>query len=253
MNFYFYLSKIATPLLIPSNILIFLLIFFYYMSFVRNKIFFRKFFTFIFIIFSVISILPIGHNLIYFFLEKDFYNLKILKKYDYIFVPSGSTNRVIEAIKIKNNFGFEDTKIIFSSGFVYLDKRYSKSEEPNTMNDLLLNSKINSEDIIFLPEARNTYENFKRLNEFLTKEKKKSEILLITDAFHMNRSLLIAKEYNINISGFPAHFYTKSKSIGLINSYQNINIIMNLKKFDIFFKELISTAVFKIFFSKNSK
>ena len=173
MNFYFYLSKIATPLLIPSNILIFLLIFFYYMSFVRNKIFFRKFFTFIFIIFSVISILPIGHNLIYFFLEKDFYNLKVLKKYDYIFVPSGSTNRVIEAIKIKNNFGFEDTKIIFSSGFVYLDKRYSKSEEPNTMNDLLLNSKINSEDIIFLPEARNTYENFKRLNEFLTKEKKK--------------------------------------------------------------------------------
>ena len=251
MNFYFYLSKIATPLLVPSNILIFLFIIFYYLGFIKKKIFLRKLFNFIFIIFLAISILPIGHNLLYFFLEKNFYNSKIPQKFDYIFVPSGSTDRLIAAIKIKNNPDFENVKIIFSSGFVYLDKRYAKGTEPNAMYDFILNSKINNKDVIFLPEARNTYENFKRLDEFLTKEKKESIILLVTDAFHMNRSLLIAKKYNINVLGFAAHFYTKSKPIGFINSYQNISIITNLRKFDVFVKELISTTFFKIFISKN--
>ena len=75
-DLYFYMSKIVTPLIIPSNILIFLLIIFSYISFIKNKIFVRKFFISIFIIFSIISVFPIGNNLIYFFLEKIFTILK---------------------------------------------------------------------------------------------------------------------------------------------------------------------------------
>ena len=243
MDLYFYISKIVTPLLVPSNILIFLLIIFFYIGFIKNKFFFRKYFTIVFIIFTIISIFPIGNNLIYFFLEKKFYSSKIPNKIDYIFVPSGSTNRIIFAMDLVNNSNFEEVKIIYSSGIAYLDKNNSKDSETNIAKKLILNSNISRDSIIFLPEARNTYENFKRLNEFLIKnDTLNSKILLITDAFHMNRSLMIAKKFNLNISSLPSNYITKQDSVGLINSYQSISFINNLRNFDTFVKELISSG-----------
>ncbi|WP_415323910.1 YdcF family protein [Candidatus Pelagibacter sp. Uisw_127] len=243
MDLYFYISKIATPLLIPSNILIVLLIIIFYFGFIRNKIFFRKFFTATFIIFSIISIFPVGHNLIFFFLEKNYYSLKLPKKIDYIFVPSGSLNRIIFAMNLMNNPNLKDVKIIYSSGIAYLDKNNSNDSETNITKNLILNSNISNDSIIFLSDARNTFENFKRLNDFLIKKNKiESKILLITDAYHMNRSVMMAKKFNLNISSLPSSYITKQDTVGLINSYQNIRIINNLGKFDLFIKELISIS-----------
>ena len=243
MDLYFYISKIATPLIVPSNIFILSLIIFFYIGFIKNKIFFRKFFIVIFVIFSTISILPIGHNLIFFFLEKNFYSSKIPSKIDYIFVPSGSKNRIIYAINFVKDPNLADIKIIYSSGIAYLDKNKSTDSDANLVKSLITNSKIGIDNIIFLPDARNTFENFKRLNEYLiTKDKLDNKILLITDAFHMKRSLMMARKFNLNISGLSSSYITKKDSVGLINSYQNISIINNLRKFDVFIKELISTS-----------
>ena len=243
-DLYFYISKIVTPFIIPSNILTFLLIIFFYIGFIKNKIYVRKFFISIFIIFSTISIFPIGNNLIYFFLEKKFYNPEIPNKIDYIFVPSGSIKRTIFALNFLNNSNLKEVKIIFSSGIPYLDQNNSKDSETSIVKSLVSSSKISSENIIFLPNARNTFENFKRLNEFLIeKNKGQSKILLITDAFHMKRSLMMAKKFNINISSLPSNFLTKKDSVGLINTYQNISIVNNLRDFDTFIKELISTSI----------
>ena len=243
-DLYFYISKIVTPFIIPSNILTFLLIIFFYIGFIKNKIYVRKFFISIFIIFSTISIFPIGNNLIYFFLEKRFYNPEIPNKIDYIFVPSGSIKRTIFALNFLNNSNLKEVKIIFSSGIPYLDQNNSKDSETSIVKSLVSSSKISSENIIFLPNARNTFENFKRLNEFLIeKNKGQSKILLITDAFHMKRSLMMAKKFNINISSLPSNFLTKKDSVGLINAYQNISIVNNLRDFDTFIKELISTSI----------
>ena len=124
-DLYFYISKIVTPLIVPSNILIFLLIIFFYVGFIKDKIFVRKFFILIFIIFSIISVFPVGNNLIYFFLEKKFYNPETPSKIDYIFVPSGSINRTIFALNFLNNSNLKEVKIIFSSGNPYLNKNNS--------------------------------------------------------------------------------------------------------------------------------
>ena len=243
-DLYFYISKIVTPLIIPSNILIFLLISFFYIGFIKNKTFVRKFFICIFVIFSIISFFPIGNNLIYFFLEKKFYNPETPSKVDYIFVPSGSIKRTIFALNFLNNLNIKDVKIIFSSGIPYLDKNNSKDSETILVKSLISSSKIGTENIIFLPNARNTFENFKRLNEFLIdKNKDQSKILLITDAFHMKRSLMMAKKFNLNISSLPSSYITKKNTVGLINSYQNISIVNNLRDFDVFVKELISTNI----------
>tara|TARA_B100000780_G_scaffold209800_1_gene149844 strand:+ start:673 stop:1419 length:747 start_codon:yes stop_codon:yes gene_type:complete len=247
VDLYFYISKIATPLIIPSNVLIFLLIIFFYIGFFKKKIFFRKCFTLIFIIFSIISIFPVGHNLIYFFLEKNYYEPKIPSQTDYIFVPSGSKKRIITAIDIKSDPKFKEVQIIYSSGIAYLDKNKSKDSETTFTKNLIGSSTLSKDSIIFLPEARNTFENFKRLNEFLIKkDRKTSKILLITDAFHMNRSIMIAKKFDLDIYYLPSGYITKNDSIGLINSYQNIRIINNLSKFDLFIKELISISFSKL-------
>tara|TARA_B100000795_G_C22763260_1_gene424555 strand:- start:579 stop:1325 length:747 start_codon:yes stop_codon:yes gene_type:complete len=244
MNLYFYISKIFYPLIIPSNIFIFSLILFFYFGFIKNKNLSKKIFVCTFLIFSMISVLPVGHYLIYFFLEKNYYNSKVPSKLDYIFVPSGSINRVITAINIKNNYNLDVVKIIYSSGIPYLDEKNSQDTEAYFVKDIILNSKINENEIIFLDNARNTYENFKRLNEFLIKTNNiNSKILLITDAYHMKRSMILSKKYNLNISSFPSDFITKNETKGFINSYQSINVQNNLKKFDVFIKELISTTI----------
>ena len=230
-DLYFFISKIVTPLIIPSNILIFLSIISFYIGFIQNKFFVRKFFISIFVIFSIISVFPIGNNLIYFFLEKKFYKPEIPSKIDYIFVPSGSIKRTIFALNFLNNLNTKDVKIIFSSGIPYLDKNNSKDSETILVKSLISSSKISSENIIFLPNARNTFENFKRLNEFLIKKNKdQSKILLITDAFHIKRSLMMAKKFNLNISSLPSSYITNKNTVGLINSYQNLSIINNLSK-----------------------
>jgi uncharacterized SAM-binding protein YcdF (DUF218 family) len=243
-DLYFYISKIATPLVVPSNIFIFLLIIFFYISFVKKNIFVRKFFISIFIIFSIISVFPIGNNLIYFFLEKKFYFPQTPSKIDYIFVPAGSIKRTIIALNFLDNSNLREAKIIFSPGIPYLDKNNSKDIEASLVKSLISTSKIRSENIIFLPDARNTFENFKRLKEFLIKKNKdQGKILLITDAFHMKRSLMMAKKFNLNISSLPSSYITKKDSVGLINSYQKISILNNLRQFDIFIKEMISLNI----------
>ena len=95
---------------------------------------------------------------------------------------------------------------------------------------------------MYLPEARNTFENFEQLNKYLIRIKKKnSKILLITHAYHIKRSLIISKKFNLDIHPYPSFFFSKRDSMGFINSYQNISVVRNLSNFDAFIKELISS------------
>ena len=195
-----------------------------------------------FVLFSLISLLPLGKNLIYYVLEKNYKNSKLPKNIDYIFVPSGSPERIVQAIKIKNHYVPAKIKIIYSSGNAALDKKKGKDSETPFVKTIIVNSKMDKQDIIFLPNARNTIENFKQLKSFLKGEKNK-KILLVTSASHMKRSLMIAKKYNIETQGFPSSFKSRTNSFSLVNFYQNINIQRNLYYFDIFFKEMLGIFI----------
>ena len=242
MNLYFYASKILGPLILPSNFLILGLVIFFYLGVWKNKDNFKKIFSIFFVLFSLISLLPLGENLIYYVLEKNYKNSKLPKNIDYIFVPSGSPERIVQAIKIKNHYVPAKIKIIYSSGNAALDKKKGKDSETPFVKTIIVNSKMDKQDIIFLPNARNTIENFKQLKSFLKGEKNK-KILLVTSASHMKRSLMIAKKYNIETQGFPSSFKSRTNSFSLVNFYQNINIQRNLYYFDIFFKEMLGIFI----------
>ena len=116
------------------------------------------------------------------------------------------------------------------------------------MITIIENSKINPSDIIFLPEARNTFENIERLNEYLIKNNSlNSNILLISQAFHLSRCLIISKKYDLNIFGYASSYYTKNTSTGLINSYQKASVATNITYMDRFFKESLSLIYAKFF------
>ncbi len=244
MDAYFYISKIFTPFVVPSNFFIFLLVIFFYLGIYKNKFFFKKLFNYFFICFLLLATLPIGKNLTYFFLEKDYVNAKVQNDIDYIFVPAGGSDRLLKALEIKNNNNNKNLKIIYSTGRPYLDINKSNDAELEFANNLVSNSKIKKEDFIFLQEARNTYENFFKLNEYLSNnDKKNSKILLVTHGYHLKRSLMLASKYNLQIYPFGSSFFSLSNTSGVINHYQRISVVDNLKGFDVFIKELISTFV----------
>ena len=68
---------------------------------------------------------------------------------------------------------------------------------------------IPSEAIIIDKKARNTYENFKYSKELLNNDGNSASILVITSAFHVPRSRLIAKKAGVSCDFFPTDFYYK--------------------------------------------
>ena len=107
MDLYFYISKLLSPLIIPSNFFIFSLIFFLYFGIFKNRNFFKKIFYFILFSFLLVAILPIGNILVYHVLEKNFYDADIPKNINYIFVPAGGEDRIVAAMKIKNKYNLD--------------------------------------------------------------------------------------------------------------------------------------------------
>ena len=245
---YFTISKLLTPLVLISNFFIIILGISFYFGILSKKKIFKKIFIILFITFTVISVFPIGKLLTYYFLEKNYFEKKIPKNINFIFVPSGSIERLISAIDVKNKYDLKDVKILYSSGNPYLDKKNSLDEDSLLMITIIENSKIDPSDIIFLPEARNTFENIERLNEYLIKNNSlNSNILLISQAFHLSRCLIISKKYDLNISGYASSYFTKNTSTGLINSYQKASVAINITYMDRFFKESLSLIYAKFF------
>ena len=76
---------------------------------------------------------------------------------------------------------------------------------------------------------------------------KDSETILITSAYHMKRSIIIANKKGLNFFPYAIDFKTKNSN-SLINNYRAFNIVDNLKKNNLFFREIFGITVFKIFF-----
>ena len=245
---YFTISKLLTPLVMISNFLLISLLITFYFGILNKRKIFKKFFIILFIIFTTIAVFPIGKLLTYYFLEKDFYEQKVQKNINFIFVPSGNIERLISAIDIKNKYKFKNVKILYSSGNPYLDKKNSFDKETLITRTIIENSKIDYSNIIFLPEARNTFENIKRLNEYLVKtNNQNSKILLISQASHLKRCLIISKKYNLNIFVYASSYDSKNSSTGILNNYQKACVTCNLRNVDRFFKETLSLIYAKFF------
>ena len=239
-NSYFFISKLLTPLLIPINflfILSFFLIFIYFKS--KNNFILKLFILNIFIILSI-GFLPLGKvGLKY--LEKDFIVQKNYKDIKNIIVLSGADTRITASIKLAKIY--DNSKIYYIGVNPYYDKKNPLSEHKRAKY-IYQNMNFDVKRIIFIGKSKNTIENFDEI-EMLNLDENKT--ILITSAYHMKRSMMIAKKKNLNFLPFAIDFTQESYG-SFINSYRAFDIVANLNNFNLFFREVFGITIFKIFF-----
>tara|TARA_A100001011_G_scaffold103345_1_gene109150 strand:+ start:530 stop:1303 length:774 start_codon:yes stop_codon:yes gene_type:complete len=254
-NLYFYASKILAPFINPINFLFLTLI----ILFILFSLFKKKNFYYLFIInliaLSLIAFFPIGKiGLKY--LESDYIDQKPLDNIKNIIVLSGSVDlnstiftnklnvnasseRLISSVKLANKY--KSSKIFYLGGDGNMIKK--NLSEIDVAKKFYRDVNFNLNKVIFLDNSRNTIENFKQLVKFDLID---NQSILITSAFHMKRSIMISKKLDLDLIPYAVDFRSISK-ISLINTYQNFNIASNFNDFNLFFRETLGIAIYKIF------
>ena len=226
------------PLLNPTNFLFIILgILFIYYLISKRKIFLKILSLNIFII-IIISFLPTG-SLGIKYLEKDFIFKKEYKNIKNILVLSGDDDRIIASISLA--YQYPDAKIFYVGGNAYLIKDIN-NDDLTIAKKFYYDLNFDMDRINFIGKSRNTIENFKEIKELNLKY---SETVLITSAYHMKRSMMIAEKQGVNVIPYPVNPISGSTTT-LLNSYQVFDVTNNLSKFNTFFREILGIIAFKI-------
>jgi uncharacterized SAM-binding protein YcdF (DUF218 family) len=252
---YFYLSKILAPFLNPTNLLFFVLIFFIFKN-IKLKIRFKFLFIFIAFIITFISIFPIGKiGLKY--LENEYVFQEKLSNVNNIFILAGSeeidTTKAINKLNLNNSserlissvklaLDNPNAEIYFIGGDGHLIK--NEINEINVAQLFFEDIGFDIRRVKFIQNTRNTIENLKALKKINIQDQLN---VLITSAFHMKRSMIIANTLDIKIKPYAVDFRSIEK-FNLINYYQKLSVANNWESFNIFFRELLGIFAFKLFY-----
>jgi uncharacterized SAM-binding protein YcdF (DUF218 family) len=252
---YFYLSKILAPLLNLTNLLFILLIIIYFNN-LKTKFKFKFFLNIIIILLALISFFPLG-NLGLKFLEKNYINQDKIYKLDNIVVLAGAENINETKVTKKLNLGNSSERLISSvklaldnpNSTIYFlggDGHLIKDEidETYVANLFFEDIGFDTSRVNFIKNTRNTIENLEALEKVNIQGQSN---VLITSAFHMKRSMIIANTLNIKIKPYAVDFRS-IKNFSLINYYQRLSVASNWKNFNLFFKELLGILTFKLFY-----
>lgn len=221
-NFFFVLSKLAWALLSPSNLLLILFaIGTLLLLFNRTRVA-----KWLLVPTSLLAITIMSYPIADWLiepLESRFAQPQPLpKKVDGIIVLGGGedilravswnvpevgqgSDRFIAASKL--SLDYPDAKIVYAGG-------NSSVQRAGIQNQLTIEQQIFSamsvapERLIIEKQARNTYENFHNIKPLLPKNKdeKLGTYLLVTSAFHMPRSVGIARKLAINVIPYPVDY-----------------------------------------------
>ncbi len=143
------------------------------------------------------------------------------KEVDYLFIlgaklygdiPSPS---LLERLKVGVDYlkKHSDVKVVVTGG----QGRDEFISEASAMKEYLVRKGIDEKRIILEDESINTFENIKFSLEKIRKldNRKKLEVLIATNKFHILRSKLIAKRFSLKAYGLPA----KVPSTVVVKSY----------------------------------
>ena len=239
-NFYFNLSKILNPLLNPVNFLFLVLLLLLIIFFKKKlKIIFRLIIINISLI-IVIGFLPLGKiGLNY--LEKDFKNINQYDEIKNIVVLSGSDTRIIASIELAKNYS--KSKIYYIGGNPYVGKKnpfYDRMRVKKFYKDM----GFDMNRIYFIGKSRNTIENFNEIRKLYLDN---SKTILLTSAYHMKRSMMIAKQVDLEFLPYAIDLTSETHK-SLSDIYKNFNVVNNMGKFSLFIREIIGIIAFKIFY-----
>ena len=194
----FYLSKLLWLFFNPFN----LILIFFIIGFISNLIKYKKISLFFYIssllIFFIAGVLPTGSYLNY-LLEKKFHETNYLPNtVDGILILSGATNPILTKEYNQINLNSSVERLIES---ILLIKKYPKAlivfsgglGHARVARDFFYNMDISLNNFIFEKKSRNTFENI-LFSKKMIDPKSNERWLIVTSAFHMDRSLAISKK-----------------------------------------------------------
>ena len=191
------------------------------------------------------------------YLENDYVFQEKLSNVDNIFILAGSeeisTTKATNKLNLNNGserlissvkLALENSNavIYFIGGDGHLIK--NEINEINVAQLFFEDIGFDIRRVKFIQNTRNTIENLKALKKINIQDQSN---VLITSAFHMKRSMIIANTLDIKIKPYAVDFRSIEK-FNLINYYQRLSVASNWDSFNIFFRELLGIFAFKLFY-----
>ena len=243
-----YLHKILPFFVSPLGIVLFLL--FVYIFYRKNFLILMSF------IILLVSTNTFVSNYLFKKLEYPYIPISIdsINKSDAIVILSG----MIHQVGHKNNFKYEwSDPDRFFGGLELLKKNksdlliFTAGQLPWTNNwkpeGLILKNKaielgVVENKILITENVKNTYEESLKVLKLIPKG---SSIILVTSAFHMQRSKYLFEKQGFKVNPFPVDFKTFNTKLTFLDIIPSVGA---LKKTSIFIRENIGRFYYKIIF-----
>lgn len=252
---FFYLSKIIGVLLDPANLLA-VLFCAALISFGFRRVRAGRFLLLSsFLLLLVFGILPIGHNGLHYLESRTGRPMAMPGNLDGVLVLGGAVEtlksgrsgqtefnegveRVLSAMALSRTY--PDATILFSGGSnKFFGSKRSETDEVAIFMEVM---GFATKNIAYEDKSRNTFENF-QLSAQQVAPKKGAQWLLITSAFHMPRSLAIARKMGWDLIPYPVDYRSQGRYLLLP---PKLDVLDNLYTSKLFLREMTGFAAYKI-------
>lgn len=222
---FFYVSKFAWALLSPINLMVILVCFATLLLLLNYQRLAKVILVLLLFVNVPVLIYPVGDLLIY-PLESRFQKPAIMPaNIDGIIVLGGAENlattaswqqvevndaadRYIYTAKLAKDYPTAPVLFTGGSGSVLFRDDQKSAEIPFTV---LTASGVDAKRLIIESASRNTAQNFTLIKPLLPKQN--GQYLLVTSAFHMPRSVGIARQQGINVIPYPVDYRSTHASL----------------------------------------
>lgn len=252
---FFYLSKILWALVDPVNLIAILVIAALIAVWTKRVTIARYILLAAFLIVVPLGLLPFGHDAL-FALEDRFPPPKEMPAHISCMVVLGGSvdtqksessghpefndrpERVLSAIALAHQY--PDAKIIFSGGNG--DIFHSNTKESNVITIFLKSIGFDAKNVIYEDQSRNTFENIRNTLAEVT-PKPGDDCLLITSAFHMPRSMAIARKQGWNPVPYPVDYRSAGRYLLVPPKF---DVLDNLYASKTALREIVGLAAYKM-------
>jgi len=178
-------------------------------------------------------------------------SLPEVPKSDYIVVLSGMVHQVNDdmyewsdpdrffaGIKLLN--ANKGKKIIYTGGLLPWEKQ--KKTEGELLKKKSIELGVNENDILITKKVQNTFEEANAIFHLIDK---KSKIILVTSAFHMNRAEFLFNKHSLKVFPYPVDFKFTNHKITILNFIPSAD---SLKSSSFVIREVIGRIYYRIKF-----
>ena len=232
-----YLHKILPFFVSPLGIIFILL----FVSF----FFKRKFFVFLAFLVLIVSTNPLVGNYLMKRLERPYHPIPIssIKENDAIIVLGGMLNKVGDQNNNKYEFfdpdrflggidlikSFKSEKLILMSS--QLPWTINWQPEGQVLKEKAISLGLDPDQILVTEKVKNTYEESVAVTKLIPNN---SSIILVTSAYHMDRSKYLFEKQGFKVTAFPVDFKSSQQELSLISFLPDID---SLYKTSLFIRE----------------